>query len=93
MKLKDFYFEEGEIVSKDRLSLTKAIEVAEQLGVPDDVDIEELRMGMEVEREHLDSLKEAASQEDPDVATAIIALDHLKEFFDYYTRLKKMESE
>ena len=48
-----------------------------------DVDPKELAMGIEVEYEHT-SNREAAKK---------IALAHLKEFHDYYTRLKKMESE
>lgn len=43
----------------------------------------ELKRGIEVEREHTN---------DPCVAL-MIATDHLAEFRDYYTRLKKMEDE
>lgn len=49
----------------------------------DDVDSEELRMGIEVEYEHTTD-EETAKR---------IALDHLAELPDYYTRLKKMEDE
>jgi len=50
--------------------------------VPDEqFDQEQLRMGIEVEKEHTD---------DPEKAKEI-AKDHLSEFSDYYTRLKKME--
>lgn len=48
-----------------------------------DADPEQLRMGINVEKEHT-----------PDAATAErIALDHLAEIPDYYTRLVKMERE
>ncbi len=47
----------------------------------EDVDAEELKMGIEVEKEHTP---------DEDVAKRI-SLDHLSELSDYYTRLKKME--
>lgn len=50
---------------------------------PDKVDPKELAMGLEVEKEHTD---------DPDL-TQKIALDHLAEIPDYYTRLDKMEKE
>lgn len=50
---------------------------------PEDVDQGELEMGLEVEKEHTD---------DPRVAE-MIALDHLEEIPDYYTRLKRMEDE
>jgi hypothetical protein len=49
----------------------------------EDVDPEELKMGMEVEKEHTD---------DPKI-TKIIALQHLAEDPKYYTKLKKMENE
>ena len=46
---------------------------------PSDFDPKELKMGIEVEKEHTDDIK---------VATEI-AMDHLKEYPNYYTRLKK----
>jgi len=49
----------------------------------EDVDSKQLEMGIEIEKEHT---------EDPDIA-ARIALDHLAEIPDYYTRLKRMEEE
>lgn len=49
----------------------------------DEVDEKELAMGIKVEYEHT-SNRDAAEK---------IALAHLKELPDYYTRLKKMESE
>jgi Protein of unknown function (DUF5661) len=56
-------------------------------------DLEQLRMGMNVELEH--GLRDPATEvtgSDP-VLTAKIALAHLNEFPDYYTRLEKMEKE
>jgi hypothetical protein len=49
----------------------------------DDVDETELSMGIEIEMEHTIN-KELAKR---------IALDHLAEIPDYYTRLKKIEDE
>lgn len=49
----------------------------------DDVNPDELKMGIQVELEHT-SDKQMAKQ---------IALDHLAEIPDYYTRLKKMENQ
>lgn len=46
-------------------------------------DAEQLAMGIEVEKEHTDNEWLARK----------IALDHLAEISDYYTRLKKMEEE
>jgi hypothetical protein len=47
------------------------------------VDKEQLKMGIKVEMEHTNN---------PTIAKRI-ALDHLAEISDYYTRLKKMEEE
>ena len=56
-------------------------------------DAEQLRMGMEVELEHgLHDMLTNVSGDDPHV-TAKIALAHLNEFPDYYTRLKAMEEQ
>jgi hypothetical protein len=52
-------------------------------GPPKDLDPKELEMGIEVELEHTDDKSKARE----------IALDHLTEIPDYYTRLKKMEDE
>lgn len=56
-------------------------EVWRAIGSPR-VDMDELRMGIEVEQEHTSDLREAGK----------IAMDHLREFPDYYTRLTKMEA-
>jgi hypothetical protein len=56
-------------------------------------DFEQLRIGMNVELEHgLHDLLTNVSDDDPHV-TAKIALAHLNEFPDYYTRLGRMEEE
>jgi hypothetical protein len=56
-------------------------------------DVEQFRMGMDVELEHgLHDLLTNVTDSDP-VVTGKIALAHLKEFPDYYTRLAKMEAE
>jgi Mn-dependent DtxR family transcriptional regulator len=56
-------------------------------------DVEQLRSGMDVELEHgLHDVLTNVSGDDPHV-TAKIALAHLNEFPDYYTRLDRMEEE
>ena len=56
-------------------------------------DVEQFRMGMNVELEHgLQDVATNVSGDDPHV-TAKIALAHLNEFPDYYTRLTRMEDE
>lgn len=59
----------------------QALTIWRALGSPT-VDMAELRMGIEVEQEHTGDLREAGK----------IAMDHLREFPDYYTRLTKMEA-
>lgn len=56
-------------------------------------DVEQFRIGMNVELEHgLHDPRTNVSDDDPHV-TAKIALAHLNEFPDYYTRLERMEEE
>jgi len=56
-------------------------------------DIEQFRMGMDVELEHgIVDMSTNVTDNDP-LLTAKIALAHLNEFPDYYTRLKAMEEE
>ncbi len=57
------------------------------------VDLEEFRLGLAVELEHGSRDPDTdVTQNDP-LLTGKIALAHLKEFPDYYTRLSKMEAE
>ena len=56
-------------------------------------DVEQFRIGMDVELEHgLHDLLTNVTDDDPHV-TAKIALAHLNEFPDYYTRLERMEEQ
>ena len=77
-------------------SAEDARRVGEQIGIdwataPSDV--EQSRAGMDVELEHgLSSLLTNVTDDDP-VVTAKIALAHLHEFPDYYTRLEQMEEQ
>lgn len=55
--------------------------------------LEQFRMGMGVELEHGTRDPETNVTGDDAITTAKIALAHLNEFPDYYTRLAKMEAE
>jgi len=56
-------------------------------------DVEQFRRGMEVELEHgLHDPATNVTSDDP-VVTGKIALAHLNEFPDYYTRLERMEEQ
>ncbi|MFH0852378.1 MAG: DUF5661 family protein [bacterium] len=79
---------------KKTFSAEEAKSVGEALNIKwDKFDIEQFRLGMDVELEHglRDSYTNVTS-DDP-FATGKIALAHLNEFPDYYTRLDKMEKE
>ena len=72
----------------------EAKQIGEQLGVDwSKVELEQFRMGLAVELEHgTCDPKTNVSSDDP-LVTGKIALAHLNEFADYYTRLEKMEKE
>jgi len=80
--------------SKKSFSLDEAKNIGEQLGIKwDKFDVEQFRMGMDVELEH--GLRDSATNVtgNDSLTTGKIALAHLNEFPDYYTRLEKMEKE
>lgn len=56
-------------------------------------DIEQFRMGLDVELEHGYKYPKTNITYNDSLMTGKIALAHLNELSDYYTRLKKMESE
>lgn len=86
--MKEYYIpesaSEGNVTFRKSYSSEEAKEVAKLHGVDlTKYDLEEFRMGLEVEQEH--TAREADYVK--------ITLDHLRELPDYYTRLEKMESE
>ena len=70
--------------------------IGEQIGIDwaaSPFDLDQLRIGMNIELEHgLHDMLTNVSDDDPQI-TAKIALAHLNEFPDYYTRLERMEEE
>lgn len=56
-------------------------------------DLEQFRMGLGVELEHGAHDPETNVTDDDEIMTGKIALAHLKEIPDYYTRLDKMEKD
>ena len=79
-----------------RFTAEQARSVGEQIGIDwgsAPFDVEQFRAGMDVELEHgFADLATNVTDDDP-VFTGKIALAHLNEFADYYTRLEKMEEE
>jgi hypothetical protein len=74
----------------------RAREVGTEIGIDwasAPFDVEEFRAGMDVELEHgRHDLGTNVTDDDP-IVTGKIALAHLNEFPDYYTRLARMERE
>ncbi|HEX2422375.1 MAG TPA: DUF5661 family protein [Actinomycetota bacterium] len=58
-----------------------------------DVDLEQFRMGLAIELEHGTQDPATNVTNDDETITGKIALAHLREIPDYYTRLAAMESE
>ena len=77
-------------------SVDEARRIGTEIGIDWDTspfDVDQFRDGLDVELEHgLHDPGTDVTGSDP-VVTGKIALAHLKEFPDYYTRLKKMEME
>jgi hypothetical protein len=77
---------------KTILTLDQASAIGEQLGIMwDRIDLEQFRAGFGVELEHGTVDKRTNVTDDDPLVTGKIALAHLTEFPDYYTRLAKME--
>jgi len=82
------------MTSKERFTGEEARQIGEKLGIDwSKFDVEQYRMGLDIELEHgLVDPHTNVTDDDP-VMTGKITLAHLNEFSDYYTRLEKMERE
>jgi hypothetical protein len=77
-----------------RTTIEEARRVGDEIGVDwERFDPEEFRAGMDVEFEHGSHDPQTNVTNDDPVMTGKIALAHMKEFPDYYTRLEQMERE
>ncbi|MDD5109742.1 MAG: hypothetical protein PHI63_00825 [Patescibacteria group bacterium] len=81
-------------MAKKSFTADEAKAVGGKLGIDwSKFDVEQFRMGMDVELEHgLRDPHTNVTNDDP-LTTGKIALAHLNEFPDYYTRLDTMEKE
>jgi len=80
--------------STRKFTQQEAKQIGDTLGINwDKIDIEEFRMGLGVELEHGLHDPETNVTDNDEILTGKIALAHLREFPDYYTRLEKLESE
>ncbi len=82
------------MTGKKSFSLEETKWIGDQLGINwNRYDIDQFRMGLEVELEHGIVNPVTNVTNDDLMMTAKIALAHLNELPDYYTRLRKMETE
>jgi hypothetical protein len=80
--------------SKEHFTTEEAKRIGEALGIDwSKFDVEQFRKGIDVELEHgLHDPNTNVTNDNP-IMTGKIALAHLNEFPDYYTRLEEMEEE
>ena len=78
----------------EHFTAAQALEIGNALGIDwSAFDVEQFRMGLNVELEHGRQDPATDVTGDDPVITGRIALAHLNEFPDYYTRLARMEKD
>lgn len=83
-----------EKINKKQFTQEDAKRIGEELGIDwTKFDVEQFRLGLDIELEHGTIDPRTNVTDDDDIVTGKIALAHLNEFSDYYTRLEKMEQE
>jgi Protein of unknown function (DUF5661) len=86
----------GRMTETSHFTIDQAREIGERVGIEwssSRFDVEQFRMGLDVELEHGRRDPNTNVSDDDELTTGKIALAHLNEFPDYYTRLAKMEGE
>ncbi len=82
------------MVDSKRFTIEEAKRIGEALGVDwSKFDVEQFRRGLDVELEHGIRDVQTNVTHDNEIITGKIALAHLNEYPDYYTRLENMEKE
>lgn len=82
------------VSEKEQFSVTEAKQIGDALGIRwDKFDVEQFTMGLNVELEHGRRAQEMDVTHDDPLLTGKIALAHLNEIPDYYTRLAVMEND
>lgn len=82
------------MTSSKHFTIEEAKRIGEALGIDwSKFNVEQFRMGLNVELEHGKRDSSTNVTQDDEVLTGKIALAHLNEIPDYYTRLQKMETE
>jgi hypothetical protein len=83
-------------MSETNFTADEARRVGEQIGIDwssAPFDVEQFRAGLDVELEHGTHDPQTNVTDDDPTTTGKIALAHLNEFSDYYTRLEAMEEQ
>ena len=81
-------------MSNREFSVEDARDIGERIGIDwqaGEVDLEQFRMGLSIELEHGRQDLATNVTNDDELITGKIALAHLREIPDYYTRLEAME--
>jgi hypothetical protein len=84
------------MAARAHFSVDDALRVGAEIGIDWDsapFDLEQFRSGMDVELEHGRHDPATNVTDDDPLLTGKIALAHLNEFPDYYTRLERMEEQ
>ena len=84
------------MTTRVRFDTDQALEIAARLGInwaTSPFDVEQFRRGLDVELEHGSHDPETNVTNDDPILTGKIALAHLRELPDYYTRLAEVEGE
>jgi hypothetical protein len=80
------------MTEKRQTTIEEAQRVGNEIGVDwSRFDVEQFRLGMDVEFEHGSRDPQTDVTGDDPIVTGKIALAHMKEFPDYYERLERME--
>jgi Protein of unknown function (DUF5661) len=88
--------EDVPVTATKKFSEDDARRTGEAIGIDWDsapFDVDQFRRGMDVELEHGSHDPTTDVTGDDAITTGKIALAHLNEFADYYTRLERMEAE
>ena len=84
----------ADVSEQGKTTVEQARRIGDEIGVDwSRFDVEQFRMGLDVEFEHGSHDPQTDVTGDDPIATGKIALAHMKEFPDYYERLERMEQQ
>jgi hypothetical protein len=91
-QIMDYVQATRKVSEKKQYKYDEAKQIGDNLGIPwDTFDAQQFRIGLNIELEHGRKNPQTRAKHDMSLLTGKIALAHLKEFPDYYTRLVAME--